>query len=585
VSMAFRFCALFLLLSLLPSRTMAASQVTAELFIPSAETYVIGDSIPLIWRFENQGAQPVAFLWEGCCRLNGRLEVRAPGKKISPIPPGQALAHMFAKAEQLQPSTPREFETRLSDWTVLHESGAYTLQGNYTGVLPQQTPLIPRGLTLWRDAAQTPPIQLTVLSAPDYLEQSSDRAARRKLHLGLSGPAELPPLEAIPLSLTISNTAPATRTVIWPNDFQVWVLDSDGQRSANVPTGVGGSYEELTIPGGAAVSKTIPFHSDRLEGEPFGSYQIFIDLAESSAGISRVPSNPIPLNWNLDARQVQSLIERAAQGPAAGLRNPPLKLLRVHLAEIQPSLIALQSVHLEPKPAELRNQLELASSLKPLAPQPGQVNWTIAVAPSGRLRWREEALAERLPAAAAIPDQVAAMLRVRRHLGWDISIRLEPSPELQLRQIGLIVSKFKPLAGDLAGPLHASFPNQEGNTPGLIRFRTAPLPANLVLRLSHGPGGVLGLHAAWRLPHPDQPHLTRMFSPAELTALDWRDFSGATALEEFLARNELRYPQTVVFADPTVAWEKIQTVLHPLLRRGLAVELVITPLEPLNSNN
>jgi hypothetical protein len=68
-------------------------------------------------------------MWEGCCRLNGRLTVTAENQPIIPVPPVQALAHMFAKAERLEPGKPADFETRLSDWVQLRESGEYQLVG------------------------------------------------------------------------------------------------------------------------------------------------------------------------------------------------------------------------------------------------------------------------------------------------------------------------------------------------------------------------------------------------------------------------------------------------------------------------
>src|SRR5688572_8948786 len=66
---------LFAALLVVTNSTLAAEHaVQASLHIPPAETYVIGDTIPLFWRFENKSNVPLAFMWEGCCRLNGRLD-------------------------------------------------------------------------------------------------------------------------------------------------------------------------------------------------------------------------------------------------------------------------------------------------------------------------------------------------------------------------------------------------------------------------------------------------------------------------------------------------------------------------------
>ena len=139
----------------------APASVEVELQIPRAETHVLGDPIPLIWRFTNRSPEPLAFMWEGCCRLNGRLTVTKEGEVLAPIPSGQALAHMFAKAERLNPGVGRDFDTFLSDWVVLKETGAYSLQGRYVGFSQLKAARRACG----RGEATTPVIGLNVLSA------------------------------------------------------------------------------------------------------------------------------------------------------------------------------------------------------------------------------------------------------------------------------------------------------------------------------------------------------------------------------------------------------------------------------------
>ena len=50
-----------------------------ELFLPPATTRLIGDPTPLGWRFTNVSTQALAFMWEGCCRNNGKVEMKRLG--------------------------------------------------------------------------------------------------------------------------------------------------------------------------------------------------------------------------------------------------------------------------------------------------------------------------------------------------------------------------------------------------------------------------------------------------------------------------------------------------------------------------
>ncbi|MBL9126422.1 MAG: hypothetical protein JNL97_02185, partial [Verrucomicrobiales bacterium] len=118
----------------------ATAAVSLTLHVPEAETWVLGDAIPLNWRFRNDSKQPLGFMWEGCCRLNGRLEVarvdRGVPEDLGTVPPGQALAHMFAKADRLEPDLAKDYDTRVGDWVALPGTGRYRLRGTYRGVLP-----------------------------------------------------------------------------------------------------------------------------------------------------------------------------------------------------------------------------------------------------------------------------------------------------------------------------------------------------------------------------------------------------------------------------------------------------------------
>ena len=96
-----------------------APAVTARLSIPPAEINVIGDPVTLTWHFTNPTPRPLAFVWEACCRLNGRLVVSQDGRDLPRIPPGPASAHAFAKPAIILPGRENGFESMLADWVFI----------------------------------------------------------------------------------------------------------------------------------------------------------------------------------------------------------------------------------------------------------------------------------------------------------------------------------------------------------------------------------------------------------------------------------------------------------------------------------
>src|SRR5690606_36419706 len=78
--------AALVLVAAAPRLASAAGDVRLELEIPERHTHVIGDGTPLIWEFTNLTGQPLGFMWEGCCRMNGTLDVTTPDGEVQTIP-------------------------------------------------------------------------------------------------------------------------------------------------------------------------------------------------------------------------------------------------------------------------------------------------------------------------------------------------------------------------------------------------------------------------------------------------------------------------------------------------------------------
>jgi hypothetical protein len=553
----------------------AASPVSAQLVIPLAGTHVIGDAIPLHFRFQNNTTEPLAFMWEGCCRFNGRLTVTKDGRVIPPTPPGQALAHMFAKAERLEPGVPRDFDTRLSDWVTLTESGTYELKGRYQGVLEFQRPQVQRGLTLWRDTAETGPITVSVLTVADYLQQRGERAARRGLALALSGPAKLPPLEPVSLQLQFHNSAAREQTLRWPDAFQLWIVSDRGRRLGLGEMPVEAACEELALAPGARITREVQLGSDKFEGEPFGDYQVFLDLRAEGSERPRVPSNPIPLRWELTRADVIALLNQAAGGHRTGARNAPLKLLRVHVAEIQATLAVLVAdpAHaLSVEAVPLARELAIAGRLKPLRPKPGLFQLKISPRPAPATGWSiadPQVLAALSPAAGAGagPDALRTLLAVRRHLGWEVGVALKASADTRLVAVAAAARQLSAFRGELAAEPRADV-SLDTNRLSAIEFPAAPAPVNLVLRIAPGRMAMArressGPPSGRALIQPGDP------GDAAFTLVD------AGGLEAFLQSEGLASTKVLLLVQPDLSWGELLRQIAPLARRGLVMEAIV----------
>lgn len=447
----------------------AGGDVALSLRVPEAETWVIGDAIPLYWRFSNQSTQALGFIWEGCCRLNGRLDVKAVGSAsgLEALPVGQALAHMFAKADRLDSGSAKEYPTKVGDWVNLPGTGRFVLNGTYRGVLPTQTPQVPRGLGMWKSLSKSEPIELSVLAVDDYLGQTADRVGRRGLRVSMSGPSQLPPLGPAMFRVVLENVGARERQLTWPDDEALWVLNAAGRRVAPLAV-ISGSAELVTLKPGERLEREFALTSDRFETEALGDYQMFVDLASGGPGEPRVPSNVVPLEWRLDSAEVAELVGHAAKGAGTGARNAPLKLLRVYLPEVGKHLAELDRSRFEPEARLLADRLLLASRIRPLAPRPGEAGVPLAIGASGELHWGSDVLRDAFAAdRRGFREQVAELLTVRRHLGWDVTLVLVPDDSVRVERLGGLAGEFGALAPELAGPVELRW--DVGGTNGPVR--------------------------------------------------------------------------------------------------------------------
>lgn len=583
--------------------------IRVEISIPPAQTHVLGDPTPLVWRFTNTSTQALAFMWEGCCRNNGKVEMKRQGppppvKGI--VPPhsgpgpgiyspkcdhckqtrklgeltvestvaGPAQAHQFARAVRLAPGATQEFSTRLADWVKAEFTGDYKLRAQYLGVQPKQRPQMPRGVALWNGRTASTELDLSLLSVTDYLAERAARAATRQLRLELTGPARLVPFQPTPLKLKLTNTGRTEQRLDWPACLDLWLVATNGVRVVPLSEPQLGTTESLLIPSGGTVEREVPFSHELLVGEPFGSYQVFVDLRESASAL-RVPSNPIAVAWQLDRDLVARLVRDAADKPLTGARNAPLKLLRIYLADLAGPLRALDTGQLSPAATKLATDLRTAAELKKLSPRPGRVDLSLNLAPDGKFEFNEAAVTAVFAGRDLPPaGQLRVVLSLRHHLGWDVGVGLKPEPATPLRHLAAALAAIAPLQADLAAPPTTPVFNADSTAFSPVSFQPAVIPANLVLRVTKA-GSTPRLAVARRLPDPQRPGVEAMFSAAEMARAVFTELPDMAALEALLADGRLAAPRPLVLAAPNLEWRELSAWLGPLLNRGLALDLVV----------
>lgn len=565
---------ILMMLALVPG--VRGAEVTAELHVPEAPVYVLGDDIPLVWRFTNESEQPLAMLWEGCCRLNGKLDVLENNRPLDVLPPGASSYHSFSKAETLQPDQPAEFRSRLRDWVKLPSGGTFQLSGRYTGVLESQTPQVPDDVGLWRGTASASSASVRVLDVAEYLAQRKDREAERGLRIRLDGPSALEPITAGTYDVTFENLTPEPKTFQWPGPMELWLVDEAGLRLESGTRYLDNTLETITLPAGGEATRQITIGSEDLDGAEFGRLRVFLDLAATEAEGPRVPSNPLDVMWNISAVQTAGLLDQAAGGPSTGLRNPSLRLLRTHLAALTPRLQRIPDGHLGERAEKLRHDLLFAAAVKPLAPVPGRVEVELRLAANGSLRWDE--LSRLDPGIAAMsPTAVLSRISgVKRHLGWDLAPAYHLSSRATLADWSRAHADLVEGNDDLsAAPVWLLMDAVEGLTN---RVTLAMEPVGTAVVVAMDDAGDLSFAA--KPGQPGRPAWMNVIRPPEIPELSFTEVDTAKALRESIARANPSSPSIQILAPESTAFGDLEGVVRELIPIASKITVVVGGLKP-----
>ena len=546
-----------------------STEVRLRLRIDETGDHVLGDRIPLIWEFTNLSTNALGFLWEGCCRINGRLTATAPGLKTEVVPPGQALAHAFAKAERLPPGVPRAFDTALGDWVQLNTSGTYRLDGTYTGVQPTQKPQVPRGLALWTSASQSEPVSMHVWTVADYLSQRAEREKAAGIKLSLIGPGRIDPVTKQVFGLRISNTR--TNSLRLPREqlFALWLVRNDGMRCSAPGSNLSANDAELVLNAGESKELNFEIGPETFEGEAFGDFTLFVDVRHVGDEGQRVPSNPLKVHWSLGRTEIENLLTVASSGVRTGARNAPLKLLRTYLTQIAPLLRDVRpNTNWNARTEGLRGELAAAAELASLARVQGRAFATLTIDDSTTPVWSDAPVKKALETQHSWPESLDRLLTLRRHAGLEISLRIAPSPATSLGRMQRIRSDLESRISNLADAPHwvVASPsmvttNLAENGPQLtVLADSEVIEAKQVLSLARSAHGFEG---DWSAAPPPLDGGTHVRIPRDLGAL--------------IANLPRSTSPILVQATADARWSEVQPWLVELHREGHSVALQLTP--------
>jgi hypothetical protein len=350
----------------------------------------------------------------------------------------------------MYPNKVTKFETSISDWLKIPKSGTYELSAKYTGLLDSQRPNVTSGWKLWKQSAKSEPIKVTLLTPLDYVSKRITLGQKSGLALNLAKTKDWHPIEGVKLQLTITNQSKKRITLSWPTAFGLWFLDAENRRVPLTPTQVKSPFEKITLQPNESLKKTVSINGSALESKPFGSYKIFVDNKNEN---QRVPSNTIEALWHLNQDQVAKLIHSASGGAKTGLRNKPLKILRMHIDSIEQALNQIPMKEMNSKEKKLLQELQLATKLKPFAPKPGLVTLKLNIADDGSIHFKDQSIRQALSQKANFSYQIDTILNVRKHLGWSIALELQIKANAKNQHTTQTINYLKSLQPRLAKAL------------------------------------------------------------------------------------------------------------------------------------
>jgi hypothetical protein len=277
----------------------------------------------------------------------------------------------------------------------------------------------------------------------------------------------------------------------------------------------------------------------------------------------------------LGPAEVEQLLQKAAGGSRVGLRNAPLKLLRVYVGELGNALASVNPAAASPALLALRDQLRLASCLKPHAPIPGRVELPLLIAMDGSATLAGPAAEDCFKSSSNQPaandlDRLRQLLSVRRHLGWELGLEIRPEPNATLANVRQALEPYLNPELELSGPPRALWLDGTTNAPLAIALRAGPIPAGLLLRVRRENGAIRTAVSRKPSTTPAPPQSAR-FKPEEITTAQFQPVADPETLRQWA---EPQVP-ILVLTDPALAWGELVGALQPILDARVAFDVLL----------
>jgi hypothetical protein len=161
-----------------------------------------------------------------------------------------------------------------------------------------------------------------------------------------------------------------------------------------------------------------------------------------------------------------------------------------------------------------------------------------------------------------VVEQIEAVHSIRRHLGWDILIEVEPEAKTRLDSIFDLAADLEAADLKLAGPVLTTL-RSHGSQTNTVQFPARPTPASMVVKALPDPGADQVFVAAID-PDPRKPAWLNMFNPGEIMTVEGE----LIPLADVIAWTEQRgisNPQVTVVVAGETTWRELTRVLQPLL--------------------
>ena len=501
-------------------------EILLTVTVPSRPFYVIGEPIPIEWKFTNTTAEPLGMLWERCCLTYGgvsmmdekgeRLERKVPPTPPdappgwTPDPKAPQAFHAFPPISQMEPHGSVTFTTVLDNWVELAHGGKFKVTARYTGAPTSALQQGEKG-KMWNGSAEAPAFELELLTPREYLAK---RIGLGEIGAQITSDSQvLKPGEPLKLLLLASSI----RQKFSKLSFGIWILDPSGKR---VTTERAIVQNEIEIGTHEVKSVETSVSPEAMLGQPLApGYSAFVDVIDPDEPGERFPSKSVTFSYELDRDSVLALIRDAAKHPGVrGERSLAMRSLRAYLKQAEPILRSegFASALTEDAEKKLCADLRLAAAVAHLADKQQVYRVGVVEAEPGMWKLADATVAEELnwdvPKIKEVAaNNLAAIQAIHNHLAGRIAFEILANPKTRVENIRSLCDQLVRTKVMAQTTLRLVVPDEK--TPGVTIRLTDQPRANVLVNFNSGE-----IKCAIKPPGPNAPDGTTAFTPEEIAS-------------------------------------------------------------------